>query len=652
MNRMNLDYAIVSKPEHLPDNFVAYVVEVSGDEVLAISSDTQNTASDEARTWLRNQSTSGVKLKQFDIEIFDLIAAKFNTSIVPSKEEEILKVDNVKKKLIELPSDLDLPHDATLIHGLHEQLPGDTQELFAFIRPTAKTTIGYLYFAEAVVVDATNKQTYKKAKALLLKEEWCHDIRKQKASSSVIQYLSAIDQSKKKLDENEIFSEAKSDVYNLIRKAVELRASDIHIFYMENVPGDILFRIDKEMRPFTTMAEQSISSMCRMLFNNMKNNESKSPWHSSKIQEADISITVNAGGKLEDLTLRWQSSPMDGGSKVVLRILKNDHSSVSGLTYEQLGYTDKHAYLLRRALSTKKGLIITVGVTGSGKSTTNMKILLDMKIKNPKWCFDTTEDPIEYRFDGIAQRSIDASVVDDDKASEEEKRKMAFNLYLKALMRQDPDAIMLGEIRDEVTAELVRDFVNTGHKIVTTLHADSALYTYERLGDIGIDKETLCRPGFFNLITCQLLLPKVCTQCALGINDIKGTNDHKYLMNGFGKHASLIKIRNPAGCNSCSEGSKGMTVCAEMLMPDSQLNQHIRQSDYVGAEKYWTQDMKLPCETSFTGNTMLDHFVWKVANGEVCPIQNSSEFDSLEFLFGNKSYEGLLAPIKLLKAVG
>ncbi|MEY8198509.1 MAG: ATPase, T2SS/T4P/T4SS family [Colwellia sp.] len=646
---MNLDYATVIRPDHLPADLDAYIVSEAGKEVLAISSEVKKNAPYGTRQWLRNQVGSGVNVKQFGVEVFDIISSKYKSSSEVTSQN--VKTVIVKKALIELPSDLDLPQDSSAIYGLNERLPSESQDLFAFIRPTAKSTVGYLYFAESVVTDADQKQAYKTAKSLLSNEDWCHNIKKQKASIAVIQYLLSIDQNRGKMDESEVFSESKTDVYALIRRAVELRASDIHIYYMENGPGDIVLRIDKEMRHFTAMPEQTLSAMCRQMFNNMKNNQSKKPWASGLIQEADISITVNIDGNDDDHTLRWQSSPQDGGSKIVLRILKNDHSSISGLEYEQLGYTDKHAYLLRRALSTKKGLIITVGVTGSGKSTTNMKILLDMYEMNPTWNFDTTEDPIEYRFNGIAQRSIDASVVDDEKASDEEKRKMAFNLYLKALMRQDPDVIMLGEIRDNVTAELVRDFVNTGHKIITTLHADSALYTYERLGDIGIDKETLCRPGFFNIITCQMLLPKLCKHCSLGIKDIKSSSDYKFLKYGFGKYASRIKIRNTEGCTHCNAGTKGMTVCAEMLMPDSRLNQYIRNSDFVGAENYWANEMSLPCETAFNGNTMLDHFVWKVAHGEVCPIQNCSEFDSLEFLFAETSYERLLSPIQLMKSV-
>jgi len=247
----------------------------------------------------------------------------------------------------------------------------------------------------------------------------------------------------------------------IMNYAARTRSSDIHIEPMENMLK-IRVRVDgvlREIMKLPKSTEPALISRIKIL-SNLKIDEHRIP------QDGQFTI------KLEDnaIDIRVAISPVVWGEQVVMRLLDKSGSSFN---LEDMGYTGRSLRLIRESLKLPHGMILTSGPTGSGKSTSMYAMI--QEIKNDSVNIVTLEDPVEYKVDGVNQIQVNPDVG------------LTFATGLRSILRQDPDVIMVGEIRDKETASLAVQAALTGHLVFATLHTNSAAGILPRLLDMGIE---------------------------------------------------------------------------------------------------------------------------------------------------------------------
>lgn len=247
----------------------------------------------------------------------------------------------------------------------------------------------------------------------------------------------------------------------IMEYAANSRASDIHIEPMEH-ELKIRCRVDgvlTDVMELPKSTEAALVSRIKIL-SNLKIDEHRIP--------QDGQFTINVGGK--DIDLRIAISPVVWGEEVVIRLL--DKSGTS-LKLEDLGYTGRNLRLLRNGVKQTSGMVLTSGPTGSGKSTSMYALI--QEIKSESINIITLEDPVEYKIDGVNQIQVNPDVG------------LTFASGLRSILRQDPDVVMVGEIRDKETANLAIQASLTGHLVFATLHTNSAAGILPRLLDMGVE---------------------------------------------------------------------------------------------------------------------------------------------------------------------
>lgn len=247
----------------------------------------------------------------------------------------------------------------------------------------------------------------------------------------------------------------------ILEYAAKNRASDIHIEPLKD-SLKIRCRIDgilREIMKLPKSTEPPLISRIKIL-SNLKIDEHRIP--------QDGEFTVNVAGK--DIDLRISVSPVVWGEQVVIRLL--DKSGTS-LMLEDMGYVGRSLRTIKKGLESTNGMILTSGPTGSGKSTSLYALLSEVKGDGVN--IVTLEDPVEYKMDGVNQIQVNAEVG------------LTFANGLRSILRQDPDIVMVGEIRDKETAELAVQASLTGHLVFSTLHTNSAAGILPRLLDMGVE---------------------------------------------------------------------------------------------------------------------------------------------------------------------
>ncbi|MBP6041834.1 type II/IV secretion system protein [Candidatus Saccharibacteria bacterium] len=247
----------------------------------------------------------------------------------------------------------------------------------------------------------------------------------------------------------------------LVEYAIKQKASDIHIEPREN-EVQIRYRIDGVLREANKLPRNISAALISRIkiLSNLKIDEHRAP--------QDGRFKINVSGQL--FALRVSTLPIMDGEKVVMRIL---NESAKALTLEELGYWGYSLKTIRDAITQPHGIILVTGPTGSGKSTTLYSVL--NLLNTPGVNISTVEDPVEYRIPGTNQTQVNP------------KAGMSFANGLRALLRQDPNIIMVGEIRDKETANLAIQAALTGHLVFSTLHTNNAATALPRLLEMGIE---------------------------------------------------------------------------------------------------------------------------------------------------------------------
>jgi len=265
-------------------------------------------------------------------------------------------------------------------------------------------------------------------------------------------------------------------------------------------------------------------------------------------QDGRIGLTL--GGKLIDV--RVSTLPSRAGERVVLRILDKENA---GITLEMLGMDAKVDALLRAALAEPNGIVLVTGPTGSGKTTTlyaGLKLLNDGS-RNVL----TVEDPVEYAVDGVGQTQINPQVG------------LTFAAGLRAILRQDPDVVMVGEIRDRETADIAVQSALTGHLVLSTVHTNDAIGAITRLRDMKV--EAFLIASTVRAVLAQRLVRKLCAECRQPV-EASGS-----LASLLGIPAGTI-VYEPRGCAACSNsGYKGRIGLFEAVRVDDEIRRLINQ---------------------------------------------------------------------------
>ncbi len=258
-------------------------------------------------------------------------------------------------------------------------------------------------------------------------------------------------------------------------------------------------------------------------------------------------------GRIGDvnLDLRVSALPTNNGEKIVVRIL--DYTlSVTGI--DQLGFSEKNLEKVLKMISVPNGIILVTGATGTGKSTTVYSVL--QRLNKEDTNIITVEDPIEMDIEGVNQVQTNSEIGLD------------FATALRSILRQDPNIIMIGEIRDTETARIAVRASITGHLVLSTIHTNNSLNTIERLLDMEVERYLLA--SALTGIISQKLARKLCPKC----RKLRPTND--YEKNFFSKvlHKDVNEIYAAEGCEECSNGYKGRIAIQEVLI----INQEIRDA--------------------------------------------------------------------------
>jgi general secretion pathway protein E len=279
-------------------------------------------------------------------------------------------------------------------------------------------------------------------------------------------------------------------------------------------------------------------------------------------QDGRIKLAVRG----TEIDFRVSTTPTLYGEKVVLRVL--DRSSVS-FDYEKLGLPKHVVAAWTRTLDLPNGILLVTGPTGSGKTTTLYTGLTTINAVTRN--IVTVEDPIEYQLPGINQTQIKPQIG------------LNFAAMLRSILRQDPDVIMVGEIRDLETAQIAVQAALTGHLVLSTLHTNSAAATITRLRDLGLEDYLLT--AVLRGVLAQRLVRRLCNACK------KETPAPAELIKRFGLEARAsagpLRLWHPVGCAQCrSTGYKGRQAIAEFLQPDPDIEHLIfAKADQTEIEK-------------------------------------------------------------------
>lgn len=337
------------------------------------------------------------------------------------------------------------------------------------------------------------------------------------------------------LDEEEEFDEDSVDILrtqatdapavvfvnSLLVQAIQERASDIHIEPMENNLR-IRFRIDgvlREFPPANRRLQAGVIARIKILAD-LDIAERRIP------QDGRVKFKIMG----RSVDVRCSTIPGIYGEKIVLRIL--DQGSIS-LNINDLGFPEDKLIQLKEKSKAANGMILVTGPTGSGKTTTLYSLLTF--VNNPQLNIITVEDPVEYRLDGINQVQARPGVG------------LTFASALRSILRQDPDIVMVGEIRDLETAEIAIKAALTGHLVLSTLHTNNAVATIIRLLNMGIDKFLIV--SSITVIIAQRLVRRICTNCR---EAIEPSEDVKMYMSRNGIDVTQDTYYKGKGCNQCS----------------------------------------------------------------------------------------------------
>lgn len=350
-------------------------------------------------------------------------------------------------------------------------------------------------------------------------------------------------------------------VDDLLARAVSMDVSDIHIEPEITGPSRIRFRIDGELTEFSEIPRRTHPQVVSRIkiMSDLDISKRYEP------QDGEIRFRYEGAS----VNLRVNILPTTNGEKVVIRILGQSEALIP---LEDIGFTEKNLETVKKKIKKSQGLILVVGPTGSGKTTTMYSMLDKMNVVQKN--LSTIEDPVELNLPGLNQVQV--------------SQRISFAETLRALLRQDPDIIMVGEIRDKETADIAVRSSLTGHLVLSTLHTNTALSTVTRMMDMGVQPYLLS--DALELVISQRLVRRLCDDCKIPDNETTKEMIKKdlggYDIESLNLEGQLYKT-SPHGCDKCNRrGYKGRVPVHEVLEIDDGLRTLMIKGDTEAIRKY------------------------------------------------------------------
>lgn len=325
----------------------------------------------------------------------------------------------------------------------------------------------------------------------------------------------------------------------IVKAGFKERASDIHVKFDLMEGMEIKYRVDgylkESQKLYEAVNRKVLEKNITEIIARMKILAGMNVAEKRKPQDGSFSFLLNAKNTSKRYDIRAAYMPTAGGETMVLRILEN---YLKDIKLETLGFSSQSIKMLNETLDRKYGMILVSGPTGSGKSTT-LKSLINM-LNDGRKKIITVEDPVESKINGTVQIQVNQEIG------------VTFSEVLKATLRNDPDIIVISEIRDEITAEIAVRAALTGHLVISTIHTNDAVSTLIRLVDMGIPKY-LILDSLIGVIG-QRLVGKRCQKC-------------------MGE-----------GCDECSSGYSGRISINEILVLNQDVRNILKEDNHLGSE--------------------------------------------------------------------
>ncbi len=362
-------------------------------------------------------------------------------------------------------------------------------------------------------------------------------------------------------------------VSSIIQHAIRLSASDIHIEPLEDKIR-VRFRVDGELQEIMHTAKAALSAIVTRIkiMGGMDIAEKRIP------QDGRVETVIDG----QSVDMRLSVLPTVDGEKIVIRLLGRSDTLMSKT---QLGFTEGNLALFDAIIKNPHGIILICGPTGSGKTTTLYTALAELNTPNIN--IVTVEDPVEYRLNGVNQVQVNA------------KAGMTFASGLRSILRQDPDIILIGEIRDGETAQIAVRSAITGHLVLSTIHTNDAVASISRLVDMGIEPYLLSSSMVG--VIAQRLVRRICPKCKTSYRP-----DHNEMM--------LLKLREPqplykgAGCQACNFTGYSKRIAIHEIV---QINKDMREL----INRRATLDQMRAAATRYGTVTLRDNCVQLVMDG-------------------------------------
>jgi type II secretory ATPase GspE/PulE/Tfp pilus assembly ATPase PilB-like protein len=364
----------------------------------------------------------------------------------------------------------------------------------------------------------------------------------------------------------------------LITQAMNADVSDIHIEVRRD-EAKVRFRKNGDLFDFIPWSVRYARVMAGVIYQVIAD-EKDTTFDEFKPQDAIIDRDLGDKGRIR---IRLATIPAyPSGFDMIMRILK---MGVSGKrrSLESLGYNKVQLSNTRRAVAKPVGAVVMAGTTGSGKST-SLNSMLSEKIEHygGRIKVITVEDPPEYLLLNATQVPV---VRSRSQAKAGDATVNPFASVVRAAMRSDPDILMVGEVRDPDSAELLIHAVQSGHQVFTTTHASSGIDVVSRLRSNHVPDDVLGSQNFLSALMYQTLLPSLCPHCSIGVADfaksVNNEKDFEMLKRIFKyfkpKDASALRFKRDGGCPNCVDGVTGRSVAAEVILPDPHMLKCFRE---------------------------------------------------------------------------
>ncbi|WP_024611190.1 GspE/PulE family protein [Pseudoalteromonas sp. TB64] len=369
---------------------------------------------------------------------------------------------------------------------------------------------------------------------------------------------------------------------SLIGKALRQGASDMHLEPYEGTYR-VRYRVDGVLHEVERLApKMQLPIVTRLkILSGMDIAEKRRP------QDGKIELKISN----QEVDIRVSALPLNDGESVVMRFLRKDN-----VRYDMsvLGLSDDIEACIKEDIKTTSGVVLLTGPTGSGKTTTLYTFLNALNNDDVK--IITLEDPVEYQLAGINQVQVNSDIGFD------------FSTGLRSIVRQDPDIIMLGEIRDKETAQIALQSALTGHLVFSTVHTNDAASAYTRLLDLGVE-EFLLNAALVSIVA-QRLARKICAHCS-ELDENAAELIEKYKLDDFIKRFNLkdIDLRKGKGCEHCSNtGYKGRMAVTEYLACDDTIKALPKNADFINKAKEHNHSKKR--------RTLLEDGLYKAVLGQ------------------------------------